>query len=315
MSGSSYLGFTLVWNYSEGWVDISMPAYVPKALKNLRHKKPKRPQHAPHLWNTPSYGQKVQFAESDLSPLLDKLGIKRVQQVSGIFLYYGRAVDQTIIVALNEISNNQANPTVKTEKACDMLLDYLATHPDATIRYHASDMILYVISDAAYLVLPQARSRAAGLFFLSNKNTSSPPTPKPNGAVHVLCKTLKGVSASASKAETGGLFLNAQAAVPIITALEELGHQQPVDGTPLETDNSTAHDILRAQVRMKRSKAFDMRYHWLKDRIAQRQFNLYWAPGKNNKADYYSKHFPPSHHKRERYLPGRLQRSTRMIKM
>ena len=156
-----------------------------------------------------------------------------------------------------------------------MLLDYLATHPDATIRYHASDMILCVISDAAYLVLPDERSSAAGLYFLSNKITSNPPNPKHNDAVHVLCKTLKGVPASASEAETGGLFLSVQEAVPMITALEELGHQRPVDGTPLETDNSTAHDILRAQVRMKRSKAFDMRYHWLKERITQRQFNLY----------------------------------------
>jgi hypothetical protein len=33
--------------------------------------------------------------------------------------------------------------------------------------------------------------------------------------------------------------------------------------------NSTAHEILKTQVRMKRSKAFDMRYHWLKDRISR----------------------------------------------
>jgi hypothetical protein len=37
------------------------------------------------------------------------------------------------------------------------------------------------------------------------------------------------------------------------TALSEMGHPQPA--TPLETDNSTAHGILCAQVRMKRSKA------------------------------------------------------------
>ena len=52
---------------------------------------------------------------------------------------------------------------------------------------------------------------------------------------------------------------------------------------------------------MKKSKAFDMRYHWLKDRIAQNQFNLYWAPGKLNSADYFSKHHPPAHHKLMRY--------------
>jgi hypothetical protein len=251
--------YTLVWNYAEGWVHVSMPEYVPKALAKLGHPPPKRPKHAPHLWTTQSYGQKIQLANDDLSPLLTKLGITRVQQVSSIFLYYRRAVDQTIIVALNEISNSQAPPTKKTERACTMLLDYISTHPDATICFHASDMILAVMSDAAYLVLPKARSRAAGLFFLTNHTGTNPPTSKPNGAVHVLYKTLKGVPASASEAETGGLFLNAQEAVPIITALEEMGHKQPPTGTPLKTDNLTAHDILRVKVRMKHSKAFDMR--------------------------------------------------------
>jgi hypothetical protein len=81
--------------------------------------------------------------------------------------------------------------------------------------------------------------------------------------------------------------MNAQEAIPMITALEEMGHKQPLTGNRLETDNSTATGILKAQVRMKRSKAFDMRYHWLKDRIARKQFNLYWAPGKANRADYF----------------------------
>jgi hypothetical protein len=83
------------------------------------------------------------------------------------------------------------------------------------------------------------------------------------------------------------------------TALSEMGHPQPA--TPLESDNSTAYGILHAQVRMKRSKAFDMRYHWLKDCIAQKQFILYWSPGRTNNADYFSKHHPPAHHTLMRY--------------
>ena len=112
---------------------------------------------------------------------------------------------------------------------------------------------------------------------------------------------MRGVPASAAEAETGGLFNAAQEAIPLLTTLKELGHPQPTTGTPIETDNSTAHDILTASVRMKRSKSFDMRYHWVKDRIAQGQFFLYWAKGKWNRADYFTKHHPPSHHKLMRY--------------
>ena len=55
---------------------------------------------------------------------------------------------------------------------------------------------------------------------------------------------------------------------------------------------------------MKRSKAFDMRYHWIKDRIAQKQFDLYWSTGRLNRGDYFTKHHPPAHHRlmRSKYL-------------
>jgi hypothetical protein len=305
-SGDSYLGFHLAWDYAAGHVDVSMPGYVQKALATLGHTPPLRPQHAPHLWTAPVYGANTQLAPSDLTPLLDLAGIRRVQQIAGTFLYYSRGCDPTIITALNEISHQQAAPTEKTKAACDMLLDYLSTHPDATLRYHASDMVLAVCSDAAYLVLPNARSRASGHFFLTTlpSAVSAPPAPTPNAAVHVLCKTIRSVAASAAEAEASALFLNAQEAVPIVTALTEMGHPQPPSGTPLETDNTTALGILRAQVRMKRSKAFDMRIHWLRDRVATKQFNLHWKPGSTNKADYTSKHHPPAYHKlvRPQYL-------------
>ena len=302
-TGSSYLGFTLDWHYDAvvPYVDVSMPDYVPKNLKKLGHTPPARPQHAPHAWTKPAYGQKVQYANSDTSEKLDAKGIKRVQSIAGTFLYYGRAQNPLILAALNEISNQQASPTVLTQAACNQLLDYLHTHPDSVIRYYASDMILCIVSDAAYLVLPKARSRCAALFTLTNLPTTNPPNPTPNGPLHVLCKTMRGVPSSAAEAETGGIFNAAQEAIPLLTTLKELGHTQPITGTPIETDNSTAHNILTASVRMKRSKSFDMRYHWVKDRIAQKQFFLYWAKGKWNRADYFTKHHPPSHHKLMRY--------------
>jgi hypothetical protein len=70
---------------------------------------------------------------------------------------------------LNDFATEQTKATEKTQAATDELLDYVATHLDATIRYHASDMILHIHSDASYLSVSNARSRLGGLFFLGNK--------------------------------------------------------------------------------------------------------------------------------------------------
>ena len=41
-----------------------------------------------------------------------------------------------------------------------------------------------------------------------------------------------------------------------------------------------------------------MKFYWLKDRAAQGEFRIYWAPGAENLGDYYTKVYPPSHHKK-----------------
>jgi hypothetical protein len=111
-------------------------------------------------------------------------------------LYNARAVDAAMLPAINEIGGSQASPTQKTQSACKMLLDYAATYPTAIIRYHASNMALHIDSDAAYLVLPNACSRYAGHYFLSDYPTPPPakPTPKPNGAILKICKTIPSVN-------------------------------------------------------------------------------------------------------------------------
>ena len=46
----------------------------------------------------------------------------------------------------------------------------------------------------------------------------------------------------------------------------------------------------------KRSKAIDMRFYWVRDRVNQNQFLVYWIPGANNVGDYVSKHHSLAHH-------------------
>jgi hypothetical protein len=167
---------------------------------------------------------------------LDEVGKKHVQQIVGSFLYYARAVDPTILMALSEISSQQTAPTENTMKRVNHFLDYMWTHPDTVIRYHASEMILNVHSDASYLSAPKARSQASGYFFLGSLPHDGDPI-KLNGAIHVQCTTLKLVAASAAEAKLGALFLNAQDAKVFHLILEELGHPQPP--TPIHINNTT----------------------------------------------------------------------------
>ena len=93
-------------------VNISMKMFVIKTLQCLQHNFLTRPQYAPHQWTFPMYGQNRQYAKPlDLSPKLDKKGIKRVQIIVNSFLYYARDIDITTLVEFNEIAASQAAPT------------------------------------------------------------------------------------------------------------------------------------------------------------------------------------------------------------
>ena len=171
-----------------------------------------------------------------------------------------------MIVASNKIASVQAKPTQHTIKKCSCLMDYAATYPCAKLRYFASNMILYVNSDAVYLVQPNAKSRNAGYYILSTYPPPSPTisTPAPNAPILVECKTLRSVVASAAEAETGGLFHDGQTIVHIRRLLKALGHKQPP--TPLKTDNSTSNAFVNRLVQQKKSKSWDMKFHWLRNK-------------------------------------------------
>ena len=63
-------------------------------------------------------------------------------------------------------------------------MDYVHTYPDTYIRYKASNMVLHIDSDAAYLVAPKPRSRVTGYFNLSDYPTTTK-TPTLNGSIHM----------------------------------------------------------------------------------------------------------------------------------
>jgi hypothetical protein len=170
-------------------------------------------------------------------------------------------------------------------------------------------MILHIHSDASYLSVSNARSRLGGLFFLGNK---SPKQDALNGSNLNIAAVIKNVVDSAAESVVGACFHSAQSGAPLRVTLTELGHTQPP--AHLRTDNSTAYGIFNETIKQKRSTAMDMRYHWLTDRVCQKQFDVYWRPGRENLGDYHTKHHSTQHHKNMRGLILHVANSLQVLR-
>jgi hypothetical protein len=116
-----------------------------------------------------------------------------------------------------------------------------------------------------------------------------------NGAIHNNTAISDVVLSSAAEAETAALFVKAKDGTTFWTTLAELGHQQ--EATPIQTDNTTALGIANGTIKQRRTRAIDMRYYWIQDRVKQGHFQVYYGPSNDNRGDYFTKHFVAAHHR------------------
>ena len=169
-----------------------------------------------------------------------------------------------MIHALNDLASQVITGTIETEEAQACFFSHCVTNQDASIVYYTNDIIIRGDTDAACLVASKARSRTTAHIFLGNKDQNNQII---NGPIMVIVRILKMVAVSAAEVEVASLYHATQAIVPLRIIVEELGHKQPA--TPLQTDNNTASGIMNGTIRQRRSKAIDMRFYWLRDRVTQ----------------------------------------------
>jgi hypothetical protein len=151
-NGTAYCGLTLDWDYENCTVELYMPGYIKAALHKYQHPAPALPEHSPHMWSPPIYGAKTQFVSDPTpSPARSDKDVNKLQQLTGTLLYYAMSVDPTLIMPINMLASEQSNATEVTAYKVIKLLNYCNTHPETKNRYHASDMILHIHSDATYL--------------------------------------------------------------------------------------------------------------------------------------------------------------------
>eukprot|EP00978_Attheya_sp_CCMP212_P006673 scaffold15489_cov53-Attheya_sp.AAC.1 len=126
---TNYCGLTLKWNYKEQYVDMSLPGNVERALHRFQHSEPPKLQHAPSKFVAPNYGATQQLTSpEDTTPLLPAAQITRIHEIVGVFLYYyyGRAVDNTMLVALGSITSTKT--TEEMDAAVTHFLNYASSN-------------------------------------------------------------------------------------------------------------------------------------------------------------------------------------------
>ena len=152
-------------------------------------------------------------------------------------------------------------------------------------------MQLCIQSDASDLSRSDARSVAGGLFYCGNYGNSR----TLNGPLLAVSSIIPTVCASVAEAEYAACFMNGQHGTWLRTVLTALGYPQR-HATPILCDNKCAVGIANNSMKVKRSKAIDMRYHWIRDRTSQGEFSIQWVQGVDNIADFFTKALPVYRH-------------------
>ena len=61
-------------------------------------------------------------------------------------------------------------------------------------------------------------------------------------------------------------------------------------------DNNTASRICNSTIKRQRLRSMNGQYFWLIDQVNLNTYQIVWAPGLKNMADYFTKHFAAAHH-------------------
>jgi hypothetical protein len=122
----------------------------------------------PSVYTPPRFGSTApRVPTSDTEPPASAAQRKDLEVAIGYLLYYGRLVDSRILPTTCALASEQSMATAGTVKRLNHLLGFVSSHRDGHRVFHASDMILAVLSYASYLSRPRARSVTGSFHHLS----------------------------------------------------------------------------------------------------------------------------------------------------
>ena len=140
LTGGKYVGVSLDWDYTSNTLDADMPNVVTTALARFCPDGDPRPSDTPGNYEPPQYGALDLGATVDNTAPVSAADKAFIMAVVGVFLFYARMIDHTMLPAVTFISKKQSASTEKTLAATHKLLRYASSHRAHKVRFTACDM-------------------------------------------------------------------------------------------------------------------------------------------------------------------------------
>ena len=121
------------------------------------------------------------------------------------------------------------------------------------------------------------------------------------GSYHLPCRVLLHLDSSRNSQESVVVqlmfFSDPSGLLDRWFSRDPLFHLSLWRNIKIKTDNNTADGFVKGTIKQNKTKVVEMRFDWLKCRSAQLKFDIYWAPGQENFADFFTKNHSAAHHK------------------
>uniref|UniRef100_A0AAV1T0Y1 Reverse transcriptase Ty1/copia-type domain-containing protein n=1 Tax=Peronospora matthiolae TaxID=2874970 RepID=A0AAV1T0Y1_9STRA len=202
----------------------------------------------------------------------------------GCLMYLMVGTRPDIAVAVGVLSQFAAEPCPTHWQALKRVFRYIQGTRTYGIEFQAtSDDKLQGYSDADWAGDVEARRSTSGYAFVMN-----------NGCISWRSKKQSTVALSSTEAEYMALTEAAQEAIWLKAFLHELGEMNSDEAVKIYEDNQGSIALAKNPEFHKRTKHIDIRYHFVREKVAEGKVVLEYCSTKDMKADLMTKPIPAS---------------------
>ena len=206
----------------------------------------------------------------------------KYQSMVGSLLYAASGTRPDISQAVGDVSKYSSHPTESHLTAVKRIMRYLKGTIDLKLTYKKCDNQIVGFADANWAGDLDNRTSTSGNIFISG-----------TGAVSWLSKGQTVVATSTAEAEYISLYHCVQEAIVLNRLSRELNQQHnTVLPMTIYCDSQSAISIAKNINKQSRAKHIDIKYHFVRQAVANKQVSLEYCDSQNMVADMLTKPLP-----------------------